>query len=163
VDTASFLAVTVGLRGLDAARTKLLTLPGISEVDVTAELIAALRGLNGVAWDLAVRSDALDRGHPDRGSWELAVRQVAVPRIQAALAAALGPVLLTEAAPLARYGCMDLLAQFADPTTGRSGACLLLVPSETGSRLPVLDDEPVPVMTAGQVLRLPSAWYFDAA
>lgn len=91
------------------------------------------------------------------------MRQVAVPRIQAALAAARGPVLLTEAAPLARYGCMDLLAQLADPTTGQSGACLLLAPSETGSRLPVLDDEPVPVMTASQVLRLPSAWFVDAA
>lgn len=45
---------------------------------------------------------------PDRRNLQTAVRHEVVPRVAAAIDAAPGSVLLTEAAPLARYGCMEL-------------------------------------------------------
>lgn len=153
----SFLALLVRPRDLSLARRALLGSYELSEADITRELLAALRSLDGVAWGLVVRSDALEPSHADRRSLEIAVRQEAVPRIEAAIESASGPVLLTEAAPLARYGCMDLFANLADPSVPQPAARWLLLPDEKA--LPTLDGEPVPVLSDSQWLRLPSAWY----
>jgi hypothetical protein len=98
---------------------------------------------------------ALAFGLGQRGL-ENAVRHAVVPRIEAALAAP-GPVLLTEAAPLARYHCMDLLGRLADNAVPRPAARLLLTPV-TGSRA-LLDDQPIPVTSPAQLLWMPDAWW----
>jgi hypothetical protein len=69
-----------------------------------------------------------------------------------------GPLVLTDAEPLARYGQLDLLACLADHTTPRPRAVWLLVPVDQGQRAPMLDRQPVPIVSASQWLRLPAAW-----
>ena len=151
----AFLAVLVDPRRAAAARPALLSRLSLTEVDVTRLLVETLREI-GVPWQLVVESDAHERSHPDRRNLENAVRHEVVPRVERAVGAAPGPVLLTEAAPLARYDCMGLLARLADTGVPRPAARLLLVPARRAQ--PVLDTEPIPVTSSSQWLWLPDAW-----
>lgn len=160
LDRNGFLALLVGPSQLTAARRALLARLPLTEVDVTRVLVETLRTI-GVPWKLIIDSDALPPGAPDRRNLETAVRHEVVPRITAAIDAAPGAVLLTEAAPLARYGCMDLLARLADNAEPRPAARLLLAPVRRPT--PLLDAEPIPVVSAAQWLWLPEQWYADAA
>ena len=65
-------------------------------------------------------------------------------------------MLLTEAAPLARYGHLDLLRRLADITTKRRQAVWLLLP-QGGQPGAHLDGVPVPVSHAAQFFALDSA------
>jgi hypothetical protein len=67
-------------------------------------------------------------------------------------------VLITEAAPLARYGQMRLLQELADTSRPRPAARLLLVPVRRPDPAK-LDDAPLPLTSpASQTLRLPDSW-----
>jgi hypothetical protein len=68
------------------------------------------------------------------------------------------PVVLVDAGPLARYGHLGVLARLADHTTPRPHAVWLLVAAREGQPAPTLDHEPVPIVSASQWLRLPTAW-----
>ncbi|MET8349017.1 BREX system serine/threonine kinase PglW [Micromonospora sp. NPDC005206] len=155
LERRAFLALLVAPPRLTQARRALLTRYPLTEVDVTRTLIETLRSI-GVPWELVATSDAKDRSDPDRRSLEIAVRQEVLPRVAAAMEAAEGAVLLTEAGPLARYGCMDLLAQLADTAAPRPTARLLLAAARRNQ--PVLDHEPIPVTSSGQWLWLPDRW-----
>jgi serine/threonine protein kinase len=155
LDREAFLALLVAPSDVTRARRALLgTLP-LTEVDVTRLLVETLRSV-GVPWELVITSDSQPRTHPDRRNLENAVRHAVLPRITAAIDAAPGAVLLTEAAPLARYDCMDLIAGLADNAARRPAARLLLVAARR--QQPVLDTVPIPV-TAAQWMWLPEAWY----
>ena len=156
----AFLAVLVNPSHLATAVRALLDRFPLAEVDVTRMLIERLRSI-GVPWQLVVDSDAQPAGTHDRRSLETAVRHEVVPRVAAAIDAAHGPVLITEAAPLARYGCMDLVAQLADNAVPRQAARLLLVAARRPQ--PVLDSEPIPVTSAAQWMWLPESWYSTRA
>lgn len=160
LDRNAFLALLVDPSQLAPARRALLSRLDVSEVDVTRVLVETLRAI-GVPWQLIVDSDAQPPGAPDRRNLETAVRHEVVPRITAAIDAAPGAVLLTEAAPLARYGCMDLLARLADNAVPRPAARLLLAPARRPT--PVLDTEPIPVISPVQWLWLPEQWYATPA
>src|SRR6266545_4544563 len=67
------------------------------------------------------------------------------------------PVLLLEAAPLARYGHTDVLARLADITTRRIQAVWLLLPTEFDSGA-ALDGIPLPLAHGGQFLLLDDDW-----
>jgi hypothetical protein len=155
LERSAFLALLVAPPHLARARRALLDRYGLAEVDVTCTLVETLRAI-GVPWELVVKSDAKDRTDPDRRSLEIAVRQEVLPKLSAAMSAATSAVLLTEAAPLARYGCMGLLAELADNAVFRPAARFLLVPARRDQ--PVLDDEPIPVTSPGQWLWLPDRW-----
>lgn len=160
LDRNGFLAVLVKPASLTGARRALLTRlsaggPTPVEVDVTRILVETLRDI-GVAWSLVLDSDAHGPTHPDRRNLENAVRHAVVPRIEEALTAS-GPVVLTEAAPLARYHCMDLLGRLADNARPRPAARLLLVPA-TGTKA-LLDDQPIPTTSPAQLLWLADAWW----
>lgn len=155
-----FLAVLVKPASLTGARRALLSrlrADGVAptEVDVTWILVETLRDI-GVPWPLVLDSDAHGPTHPDRRNLENAVRHAVLPRIEDALAAA-GPVLITEAAPLARYHCMDLLGRLADNSRPRPAARLLLAPV-TGTK-PLLDDQPIPTTSPAQLLWLADTWW----
>ena len=156
LDRGAFLAVLVAPAHLGTATRALQERLALTEVDVTRILIETLRSI-GVPWQLVVDSDAQPPGAPDRRNLETAVRHEVAPRVAAALDAAPGPVLITEAAPLARYGCMDLLARLADNAVPRPAARLLV--AATWRPQPVLDSEPIPVTSAAQWMWLPQAWY----
>ena len=156
LDRDAFLALLVNPSHLATATRALLDRLPLAEVDVTRILIETLRSI-GVPWQLVVDSDAQPAGAPDRRNLETAVRHEVAPRVAAAIDAAPGPVLITEAAPLARYGCMDLIARLADNAVPRPAARLLLAPARRPA--PVLDTEPIPVTSAAQWMWLPEAWY----
>jgi serine/threonine protein kinase len=156
LDRAAFLALLVAPPDVTRARRALLDALPLTEVDVTRLLVETLRSI-GVPWELVLNSDAQPPNHPDRRNLENAVRHEVLPRVSAAIDAAPGAVLLTEAAPLARYGCMDLLARLADNGVPRPAARLLLAAARRPQ--PVLDTEPIPVTSAAQWMWLPEPWY----
>ncbi|MFC0532818.1 BREX system serine/threonine kinase PglW [Phytohabitans kaempferiae] len=159
VDRDAFLALLVHPSHLTAARRALLEQLPLTEVDVTRILVETLRSI-GVPWQLVVDSDAQPAGAPDRRNLETAVRHEVAPRVAAAIDDVRGPVLITEAAPLARYACMDLIARLADNAVPRPAARLLLAPARRAT--PLLDSEPIPVTSAAQWMWLPEVWYSPA-
>ncbi|MER6591203.1 BREX system serine/threonine kinase PglW, partial [Micromonospora purpureochromogenes] len=153
----ALLAVRAPLRRLGPARRALLARLPLTEVDVTAILLDRLRAL-GFPWEAIV---AADNGSPldaDFRSLVDLVRHQVVPAVSAAITAADGPVLLTEAAPLARYGQLGLLQELADPTRHRPAARLLLVPARRPEPA-VLDGVQLPLTSpASQSLWLANDW-----
>jgi serine/threonine protein kinase len=156
VNRNAFLALLVTPSHLSIATRTLLDRFPLTEVDVTRILIKTLRTI-GVPWQLVVDSDALPAEAPDRRNLETAVRHEVAPRVATAIDAAPGPALITEAAPLSRYGCMDLLARLADNAVPRPAARLLLTAAWRPQ--PILDTEPIPVTSASQWMWLPMEWY----
>ncbi|MEK8109781.1 hypothetical protein NKG94_45685 [Micromonospora sp. M12] len=123
IDRRAFLAVLAPLRRLGPARRALLARLPLTEVDVTAILLDRLRAL-GFPWEAIVAADNGSALDADFRSLVDLVRHQVVPAVSAAIVAAEGPVLLTEAAPLARYGQLGLLQELADPTSlGRRPGC----------------------------------------
>ncbi|PWU50675.1 BREX system serine/threonine kinase PglW [Micromonospora sp. S4605] len=157
IERRAFLAVLAPLRRLGPARRALLARLPLTEVDVTAILLEQLRSL-GFPWEAIV---AADNGSPQdadfRSLVDLVKHQV-VPAVNAAIAAADGPVLLTEAAPLSRYGQLGLLQELADPTRPRPAARLLLLPARRPEPA-LLDGVQVPLTSpASQSLWLATDW-----
>jgi hypothetical protein len=68
------------------------------------------------------------------------------------------PLLLTELAPLARYGHLALLSPWADLGIRRPQAIWVLVPQLPGSRGAVIDRRPLPLAAPGQFFRLDPEW-----
>lgn len=157
IERSAFLAVLAPLRRLGPARRALLARLRLTEVDLTAILLDRLRALD-FPWEAIV---AADNGSPldaDFRSLVDLVRHQVVPAVSAAIAAADGPVLLTEAAPLARYGQLGLLQELADPTRSRPAARLLLVPARRPDPA-VLDGVQLPLTSpASQSLWLANDW-----
>jgi hypothetical protein len=103
---------------------------------------------------------AADTGDPTnadfRGLGDL-VRHHVVPAVVEALAVD-KPVLITEAAPLARYGQLRVLQELADPTRPRPAARFLLVPARQPDPAK-LDAAQLPLTSpASQSMWLPPAW-----
>ncbi|MEV6811364.1 BREX system serine/threonine kinase PglW [Micromonospora sp. NPDC051296] len=157
IERQAFLAVLAPLRRLGPARRALLARLPLVEVDVTAILLERLRAL-GFPWEAIV---AADNGSPldaDFRSLVDLVRHQVVPAVGAAIAAAERPVLLTEAAPLARYGQLGVLQELADPTRPRPAARLLLVPARRPEPA-LLDGVQLPLTSpASQSLWLADDW-----
>jgi hypothetical protein len=107
-------------------------------------------------WEVIVAADNGTANDADfRGLVDLVHHEV-VPAVEQALAVD-SPVLITEAAPLARYGQLRLLQELSDPTRPRPAARLLL-PARRPE--PVLLDSAQGPLTspASQSLWLPELW-----
>lgn len=152
-----FLVLLAPIRKLATARRALLSGLRLSEVDVTAILLEQLRSL-GFPWDAVAAADSGEPTDPDYRSLVDLVAHHVVPAVGKALAAADGPVLITEAAPLARYGQVRLFQELADPTHPRPAARLLLVPARRPEPA-LLDGWQLPLSAPGsQALWLPEPW-----
>ncbi len=152
-----FLAILVSFRQLAGARRALLSRLRLAEVDVTAILLERLRALD-FPWDAIVAADNGPSTDPDFRSLAELVAHDVLPAVRKAIEAAGGPVLITEAAPLARYGQMKLLQELADTSRPRPAARLILVPARRPEPA-MLDDVPLPLTSpASQSLRLPDSW-----
>lgn len=157
VERGAFLAVLAPLRRLGPARRALLARLPLTEVDVTAVLLDRLRGL-GFPWEAILAADNGSRLDADFRSLVDLVRHRVVPALREAIAAAEGPVLITEAAPLARYGQLELLQELADPTRPRPAARLLLVPARRPEPA-LLDGVQLPLTSpTSQSLWLANEW-----
>lgn len=162
----SFLALGVGADRTDrfvrAARERY----GAVVVDVTAVLVDRLRAESqrlGVSWDLLLAGDAAVEGSRARAGLEELVRRSwdafdEAMSTAAASAAPDSPLLLVEAAPLARYDAMPVLARWSDLGTARERAVWLLVPQLGANRGPVVDGRPVPLGAPSQFVEVNHEW-----
>jgi hypothetical protein len=154
VDSGGYLAVLVALNRLDVARRALIGRFGLTEVDVTAIMLDRLRAL-AFPWEVVVAADS--GAGADYQSLLNLFRHEVVPAIAEALTVP-APVLISEAAPLARYGQLPLLQELTDATRPRAGARLLLLPSRRPEPA-MLDDVQVPLVSpVRQSMWLPQAW-----
>ncbi len=163
----SFLALGVEGRRVDQAIGTLQRELSAQVVDLTRVLLDALRAKAtevGIPWDAVQAADAEAEG--TRGAQGLAqlVAQ-SLPAVDAAITnacddapAGTRPVLLTEAAPLARYGHLATLSRWTDLATPRTQAVWLLVPQLHGTQGAVVDNRPLPLAAPGQYLRLDADW-----
>ena len=120
---------------------------GVQVVDVTARLIQAMRQraqTAGVDWSLVLRADAAPTGSTDRANLQRLVAD-ATEHVWPDLLAEPSPLLLTDVAPLARYGQMARVADLLDTASVRPAARWLLVPKRAGTAAPSLDGAALPV------------------
>jgi len=163
----SFLALGVDADRSDRTIDALTTRFGVMLVDVTDVLISAMRAQAaevGLPWDMVQAADAAPQGSRD-ATGLAALVQRSLPAVEAAIdTAASGPpkgtrpVLLTELAPLARYGHLAMLSRWADLTARRPQAIWALVPQMSGSQGPIIDRRPLPLAAPGQFFRLDPGW-----
>lgn len=123
---------------------------GAHHLDVTEILLTELRSqaqAAGMKWTTVEAADAAATGsRPAQGLATMVAR--AVPAVTAAVEQAMDadgerPVLLTDAATLARYGHLTVLTQWTDLTRPRRQAVWLVVPQLRGNQGPLLDGHPV--------------------
>jgi serine/threonine protein kinase len=171
IGSRSFLALGARAdrlgRLIDAAQARY----GATTVDLTGTLLDALRSVSAAAnmpWDLVRAADAeRESSRPRRGLEELIRRSW--PEVEAAVERALAagredsPVLLTDAAPLARYDNMALLTRWTDLAAPRRRAVWLLVPQLNGNHGPVVDGRPIPLAAPNQFVNLDNEWIDSAA
>jgi serine/threonine protein kinase len=168
----SFLALGVEAGRADRATGALASRFGAAVLDVTQVLIETMRAqaaAAGIGWDTVRAADAAPAGSRDAAGLAVLVQR-SLPAIDAAIesaarpAAAAGavdrspPVLLVEAAPLARYGHLGMLSRWADLATRRPRAIWLLVPQLPGNQGAVIDGRPLPLAAPGQYFRLDAEW-----
>lgn len=120
---------------------------GVEAIDVASELVRAVKATatsRRVNWELVLRTDA----EPNSGAdWSrlLQLVKLAWGERWKSLAADHRPILLINAAPLARYGMADLLSALLDQSEPRPAARWLLVPRKASAVAPTLDGHPVPM------------------
>ncbi|MBB6475927.1 BREX system serine/threonine kinase PglW [Sphaerisporangium rubeum] len=158
-----FRAMTVGMAGYERARRELVTRFAAHSVNVTGLFLAALHELIDPKplpkWETILGADLAEPG--SRGALKLAeyVREawtLAGPRLDTESAE--GPVLLHDAAPLARYDGMSVLRRLADRARGGGPAVWLLCPMADPGRSPNLDGTLTPAQLPNEWIKLPDAW-----
>ncbi len=163
----SFLALGVDSGRADRAVDALTTRLGAAVVDVTSVLVEAMRtqaAAVGLPWDMVQAADAAAPGSRDAAGLAALVQR-SLPAVDAAIEAAAAaaaegtrPVLLTEIAPLARYGHLTTLSRWADLAARRPQAIWVLVPQLPGNQGAIIDRRPLPLAAPGQFFRLDGAW-----
>ena len=163
----SFLALGVDGRHLDLAVEALTRLYDAVPLDLTQVLVDAMRQAAtevGLPWEAVRAADAAATGSREAAGLTALVQRSlsaiddAIEAVGAAAAEASRPVLLLEAAPLARYGHLGSLSRWTDLTSPRRQAIWLLVPQLLGSQGAVVDGRPLPLAAPGQFLRLDGDW-----
>ncbi|GGP13222.1 BREX system serine/threonine kinase PglW [Nonomuraea glycinis] len=130
---------------------------GLQVLDVTAELLTAMRAsadAYNVDWSIVLRADRPDAAPQDVANLRRLV-ELAAAGLEEMLLTDPAPLLVVEAAPLARYDRLTVLERLADKATARPAARWLLVPVDRDGR-PYLDHRPAP--GALGALRLSTTW-----
>ncbi len=163
LENGAFLALSVSPRRLADAERALASAFAIDARSADELLIRHMRAAAGEAgadWSIVLRADREPRGSADWVTLMRLVSHRALPRVRAELAAAPRPVLLTNLGLLARYDQMTFLDGLRDAAGRPDGppGVWLLVPSDAQESRPMVDGKPVPVFTAAQWARIPTAW-----
>jgi serine/threonine protein kinase len=163
----SFLALGVEAGRTDRAIEALTERCGAAVVDVTQALIEAMRAQAtevGLPWDMVQAADAAPQGSRDAAGLAALVQR-SLPAVDTAVEVAASsapqgtrPVLLTELAPLARYGHLDMLSRWTDLAAPRPQAIWVLVPQLPGTQGAIIDKRPLPLAAPGQFFRLDVGW-----
>lgn len=163
----SFLALGVDGRDLDLAVDTLPRLYQAVPLDLTQVLVEAMRRAAaevGLPWDAVRVADAAATGSREAAGLAALVQRSlpavdqAIEAAGAAAAEAARPVLLLEAAVLARYDRLGILSRWTDLTSRRRQAVWLVVPQLLGSSGAVVDNRPLPLAAPGQFVRLDGEW-----
>ncbi len=167
VSGRSFLALGIDGRKLDRATQSLTAAFGAALLDITGLLVEAMRAQAaevGLPWEMVRAADAAPAGSREAEGLDVLVRR-SLPAVEAAIDKAGAeapdggrPVVLTEVAPLARYGHLGILAPRADLTLPRRQAIWVIVPQLPGNQGAVIDGRPLPLAAPGQYFRLASEW-----
>ncbi|MGN9804761.1 BREX system serine/threonine kinase PglW [Micromonospora sp. L32] len=163
-----FRALTVRLSRYGLAREELARRFDARPVNVAARFLDHLHALVDAhpkpTWETVVGADIAppgSRGAIKLGEYVERAWQLAAPELRAELSAEAGPVLLHDAAVLARYRAMDRLYELADAARGGAGGVWLLCPMEDPALLPKLDGAVVRVGD-NEWIALPDAWVVNA-
>ena len=165
--TRSFLALGVDADRADRAVRALAGRLGAVVIDVTGVLVETMRAQAaevGLPWDLVQAADAAPAGSRDAAGLAALVQR-SLPAVEDAISAALSgapdgtrPVVLTEIAPLARYGHLAMLSRWTDLAARRPQAIWVMVPQMPGSVGAIVDKRPLPLAAPGQFFRLDAEW-----
>lgn len=158
-----FLALAVSQRHAAMATGRLRDDYAVTELDVTAWLMATLRSeadALGADWSFVLGADALPVTDPNRAQLDQIVRTVAEPLVEQVRGLG-APCLLTGAGILARHRCVDLLVPLSDLAAQREHAVWLLAPQSSSSSHD-LDGAAVPLGAPSQWLTLPTAWVIES-
>jgi len=160
IASGGMLTLMVAPGRLRRAAAELRRFP-VTAVDVDGLLIRHLHAAADsarVRWDLVLRVDA----DPAAADWAKLVTLVsrAMPGVQKELTSTIGTVLLENAGLLARYGQLRLVDELRAEVMrrGQLRGCWLLVPSDQQVELPLIDGQPVPVLTRNEWARIPEPW-----
>ena len=163
LESGAFLALTVSPRRLHDAERALASVFPVDARSMDELLIRHMKAAAieaGADWQVVLRADRGPRDSSDWANLMLLVGRRALPRVQAELAGAPRPLLLTNPGLLARYDQMSFLDELRDSSgrpDGPPGVWLLVARDPQESR-PMIDGKPVPVFTAAQWTRIPGAW-----
>ncbi|GIF49326.1 serine/threonine protein kinase [Asanoa ferruginea] len=156
IERRAFLAILAPMARFVSARRTLVDRLGLTELNVTAHILRRLRELD-FPWDAIVAADSGRADDPDFRSLAEIVAHEVMPGLVKAISID-APLLLTDLAPLARYGQLRILQELADPSRPRAGARLLLVPARRPEPA-MLDAVQLPLTSpASQSLWLPGTW-----
>ncbi|MEH0929091.1 BREX system serine/threonine kinase PglW [Micromonospora sp. CPCC 205558] len=163
-----FLALTVRLSRYGLAREELVRRFDARPVNVAARFLDHLHALVDArpkpTWETVLGADIAEEGSRAAiklGEYVEQAWQLTVPSLRASLSTATGPVLLHDAAVLARYRAMDRLYELADAARGGAGGVWVLCPMEDPALLPKLDGAVVRVGD-NEWIGLPDAWVVNA-
>ena len=124
---------------------------GVTPVNLTADLIREMKDIaaaSGIDWQFLLQVDAKDSDSPDRGKLSRLVA-TALDRAWKSVNEESQPLLLTDIAPVARYGQLARLAELVSLTTRRPAARWILVPRNVSDHAPTLEGQPVPLGADG--------------
>jgi hypothetical protein len=165
--TRSFLALGGDAHRTDRAGEGLMDRFEAAVVDVTQVLIDTMRAQAaevGLPWNLVQAADAAPAGSRDAAGLAALVQR-SLAAVEEAIAATVSgapdgtrPVVLTEIAPLARYGHLTMLSRWTDLAARRPNAIWVIVPQLAGSRGAIIDKRPLPLAAPGQFFRLDPEW-----
>ncbi|MFU8850801.1 hypothetical protein ACNAW0_07420 [Micromonospora sp. SL1-18] len=163
-----FRALTVRLNRYALAREELARRFDARPVSVAAVFLRELRGLVDAkpkpTWETVLGADIAEpgsRGAIKLGEYVEQAWDLAAPALRASLSPDEGPVLLHDAAVLARYRAMERLHELADVARGGAGDVWLLCPMEDPGTLPKLDGAVVRVGD-NEWIALADAWVVNA-
>ena len=161
----SFLALGTPALVLDKLVSVLADDYGATVINVTDVLLAAMRdqaAAVNLAWPNIRAADAEPPN--SRGAQAVAALMTrALPTLDQTIDDALasgagGPVVLIDAAILARYTAVSRLSRWTDLASPRGRGVWLVVPQLHASQGAVLDGRPLPLAAPGQFVPIGSAW-----
>jgi serine/threonine protein kinase len=166
IGEGQYLVLAVGKQGQETVRAELVARYPLEVVSCEALVLQRLRAeaqrLN-IAWTKVLQADAAPPGSTDWTNLQTVVRQAA-KGLADAIGGAGRTVLLTHLGILARYGLLDVLERLRERTQLRPEqphalhGVLVLVATEGLQEQPVLDGQPIPVLSRAAWSDVPEAW-----
>ena len=167
IDGHGFLALSIPPRYFLDVERYLAGTFALTPRSLEAALISNMQELArnlGADWNVVVAADSMPPGSPDQRRLHRLVHRAAA-KLQQELARTPEPLMLTRCSLLARYRQLDLLTALQDDCQrgAAPGARVLCIARQATARLPVIDNEPLPVVVASAWAQPGSAWLTQAA